>query len=128
MSCFVVSNNHVNTICSYASHHALDFVQYEFAPHQQGNWQVALGQCLLDENVRQYNMRYGEEFKPEPYAFVPNLPCSGAQFLKALLCLDYQCNESEDYQTTLASKLINSLMKACVMRMPELAECEWGIQ
>jgi hypothetical protein len=110
MSAFLVSQNHINAIVSFAAAHC-------------GPTDIAMAAVLTAENVRSLAYRYsdiGEEralassyvFEPVNLASLvegkrkPAVAAIATQIVKACDCFDYQACETPDYETTQAARFV----------------------
>ena len=105
MSCWVLSENHINTICSFVFyyHYFQKYTEKEIAD---------IGKILSDENLKSYKYRYPncweEDLKDFNYQFklvnIENI--SLIQFIKFLNCLEYQSCEHRSYEKSFAYLLL----------------------
>lgn len=124
MSAFIVSSNHIHALLTFAKEN-----NHTFTPHF--NNLNAVGQCLINENYRSVNYRYGERKKPHKYAFkIYPYKMTPIKIIKALQCLDYQCCElkknSPKYNLIYKQILDLATYKA-INRLPEYENAAWSI-
>lgn len=102
MPVFIVSDNHIHTILSYI----LDLVEPSAYINPLNTEQLEkIGNMFLKQNHLSYNFRYGlgnglDDFLEYKFKEVDVSKISTIQFIKLLNCLDYQCNETSDYENT----------------------------
>ena len=123
MSAFVVSQNHINAIVNYANK-VLSKWDSTYSDPQ------AIGQILLDENIRSVSHRYAHH-GPEPAQKfrwkLADKTVSAVQMLKLLSCLHYQSCETEDFDSTKAAKLIRDMTSNTIADLPGYEEAEWAL-
>lgn len=94
-----------------------------------------IGQLLLDENVRSVNARYKEDTFPDAYA-APGKgdPVIGTlrtvdpvQALKLCGCVDYQSCETDDWHTTDAYWMLNTIRDEAIRALPGYNEANWDM-
>jgi hypothetical protein len=127
MSVFIVSDNHINTILSYVNNSQGQknslFSSYNY------NDLLKIGKMFIEANIESYETRYPKEkverFEYELKLFPVNI--SVMQFIKYMNCLEYQCNEVENWESTEASKLINCWVNSAYQHLPEWQAAKWEI-
>ena len=125
MSCFIVSNAHINALTHAYTRYDVRSVWYERQPRYLSEQQV--GDILLTQNVRSYNERYGENAAE---TFVWNSfqrDFTPAEILKACACYDYQACETDDYYATLAHAIVEAIRYAAICALPGYEEAAWEI-
>ena len=128
MSAFVVSNNHINSIVRWAS---VNNIAFSYGPNQI--WRVpgnedATAQMLLDENVRSVNFRYKESTEPESIKFQNTAPMlTPMGVLKAIHCLEYQSCETDEWERTKAARLLATIEREAIYRLPGYEEAKYAI-
>ena len=132
MSAFVVDHAHINAILTFAKKHKAHIY---FSNDCPANWPLPyvfgamnlndpiqldwLAQMLLNENVRSVNYRYRESDKPSSIAFVPKgSHLKPIDVLSMLGCYDYQTSETDDYNSTLARFIIDSIRQCAITALP----------
>lgn len=136
MSAFVVDFHHINALVTFA----LDVQASYWNPAAQERVNVTsynaeeIGRLLLDENVRSVGHRYSGRISGEEksaaadYAFKRyNAPLSAVQILKAVECLEYQCCETDDWESTVAWRICQSLKGYAISRLPGYDAAAWGV-
>lgn len=99
-------------ICSDKTTNALA----QLAPAEFGDRQ-AIADLLRAENTRSVNYRYRDQEPPEPIAFessaeVPKL--SAVAIIKLCDHFDYQACETDDYDRSLAAKIVDAIRRAAI--------------
>lgn len=89
-----------------------------------------LGQVLLTENVRSVNARYNDNDEAEAYDYTPVRfdAIRAVDVLKSVQCLRYQSCETDDFDTTLAARVLNALESAAIAHLPGYDKAPWGWQ
>lgn len=126
MSSFIVSENHLNTILSYVNSEQANnpyLGQYNYEDLSR------IGQMFSDENQKGYADRYNQDIGMPEFIYKPinTSNVTPMQFIKLLDCLDYQCNESDDYESTETHKLIERWRKVTYKNLPEYRNAKWDI-
>src|SRR5882672_6734319 len=110
MSAYVVNHRHITALVHYAAQHGI-LRRMSLTPQ-------TAGQILLAENVRSCNFRYDQKGDPlespevtsyEYKVYHKDIVRSPLEVIKATICYDYQSYETEDYRSTLAAKLVDSI-------------------
>ncbi len=128
MSAFIVSNTQINALVRFASINNISC----YGPSSK-RWNVsgnedATAQLLLDENVRSVNFRYQENDQPAPIVYQIDAPIlSSVQVIKAAQCLDYQSCETEDWEQTMAKKLLDAIIATAITKLPGYDDAPWAI-
>lgn len=120
MSAFIVEDDHIDFLVSYATGGGPYRASSE-SPQK-------LGQMLVDQNWRSVNFRYRENDPAPTYRYVPfTAPIRPVDVIKACDCYDYQACETEDYEETAAARLIKAIRsKAIRAALPALESAKWG--
>lgn len=134
MSAFVVSDKHINSMLSFIrSENRYGFIvchdNKTFSFDLNDNESAKeLGQILLDENYRSVNHRYhGDEAEPHKLAFKRVSVISPVQMLKCIQCLNYQSCETDDWDDTLAYKVLRCMSSIAIGKLDGYEEAAWGI-
>ena len=87
-----------------------------------------LGKILLDENVRSVNHRYRETETAPAYVYrpVPVVAIDAAAVLKSVQCVDYQSCETDDWETTLAYRVLKAIESGAIAHLPGYGAAPWG--
>jgi len=134
MSAFIVTDTHINALVRYASRHKLSVffnrkLGFPFGKEQlktYGNEQ-AIAQILLDENVKSVNYRYRDN-EVMTITYDPGAPILTAiQAIKAAQCLKYQSNECDDFEESIAFKLIEAIIADAIPRLEGYESASWAI-
>lgn len=130
MSAFVVSHDHIDALLTWAVDHKVTYWNKLDGVHVEiTKWNATeIGQVLLAENERSVEHRYpsgdlpgteGETF--DAYTFrrfdEPGILTPVSMF-KALACFDYQACETDDYEGSLAWRIINAIRSNVVYALP----------
>ena len=102
MSCFICSDRHFQVIAEYAA---------EYMGADAG----AIADTLKRENVRSYNYHYSHHGK-ERFSKVKfsegnsnNGQFNNADIITLCHCIQYQSNETDDYEKTIAYSVLNMI-------------------
>ncbi len=133
MSAFLVSDNHIDTLITFAARKRITFSidnrQLDARIVEDAN---DIGQILVNQNVRSVNARYSENDIVDEYIFrdvglqnqhVANI----VQILKACDCYDYQACETDDYRNTTAASIIDRIRSYAIHSLPGWEEAEWAL-
>jgi len=107
MSCFVLTDAHINTACCFVLYN------YEIFDNYTCQQIMDIGKKLSDENIKSYKYRYPnywqEDLKDFKYQFklVDIEKISLVQFIKLLDCIEYQSCEHRSYQESFAYTIIS---------------------
>lgn len=118
MSAFLVSDNHLSAICSFAS--KLKAKGYSLPGHGE------LFAALKNANLLALQDRYGDEVEPAK-PFVKLVPAAPVALLKLCQCLDYQCSDWNGWGESFAKKYLDAIISAAVMELPGYEEAAWAI-
>ena len=131
MSAFIVGHDHIDALLTYAIEKRVSY----WVPDTQTRVSVTkenateIGRILLAENERSVGHRYGEidpADMPGPtgeddanYRYkLWSRPLSAIAILKGCSCFDYQACETENYETTLAYKIIDAIRHHAIHSVP----------
>ena len=134
MSAFIVSDTHINALVRYASRHKLSVffnrqLGFPFGKEQLKiyNNEQAIAQILLDENVKSVNYRYRDN-EVMTITYDPGAPILTAiQAIKAAQCLKYQSCEHDDFEESIAFKLIEAIISDAIPRLEGYESASWAI-
>lgn len=119
MSSFLVSDNHLHAICSFAG--KLKLLGSSLPEH------CRLFVMLKEANLLALQDRYGDPAekvaKPEP----KQVDVSPVALLKAVQCLDYQCSDWQKWGDSLAKKYLGVIESAAIMELPGYDDAAWAI-
>lgn len=134
MSAFIVNKEHIDALVNYMVKHRVSYWTGSMRVTCTLNNAEEIGRILLDENVRSVNHRYGGRidedekdaaatytFKRSPHYLAP------VQIIKAVHCLDYQCCETDDWDTTLAHNILQNILSTACHKLPGYDEAQWGV-
>ena len=134
MSAFIVTDTHINALVRYASRHKLSVffnrqLGFPFGKEQLKTYdnEQAIAQILLDENVKSVNYRYRDN-EVMTITYDPGAPILTAiQAIKAAQCLKYQSNECDDFEESIAFKLIEAIIADAIPRLEGYESASWAI-
>jgi hypothetical protein len=125
MSAYIVENDHIDALLSYAIKHNVRYSPEPSAPSVEITAFNAteIGRILLDENERSVRHRYpGDEdstadsasynfrrFAPLPEAMIILKACDG---------FDYQACETDNYEQSVAAIIVNAIRGSAIPRLP----------
>jgi len=134
MSAYMVSDNHIHALVGYMIRERIIYY-----PNDNARMAVTadnaeeVGQILVDENYRSVNQRYQERTeghfgKAPTYKFkgVRILPDALAM-LKACNCYEYQAGENDDWEQSVAYKIVNAIKEHAIRKLPGYDDAPWGI-
>jgi hypothetical protein len=128
MSAYIVEDITINRVVSYLLCDQLASAYVERKLAEAGIDLNALGQHMLDLNIRAVDYRYDET--NEGRALVPALvPVSRIQALKSLRCWLYQCSEGdipEEPLFQIMNGYSDDLAYTIVSELPAYERAEWG--
>jgi len=128
MSCFLVSENHINTILTWANAN----IQYQFYGMNNMSFKQIedlqkMAELLLKENNRSVNYRYNEKNHTPDITFSFTKAVKAVQTIKLCDCLTYQSNETKNYYKTEAYNLIKHIRESAIGALPGYEESEWEV-
>ena len=128
MSAFIVSDTHINALVRYASRHNVRaFHGNPLAMFQAKDNEQAAAELLLAENVKSVNYRYRDN-EVMSITYDRGAPILTAiQAIKAAQCLRYQSCECDDFEESIAFKLIEAIIADAIPRLEGYESAEWGI-
>ena len=143
MSAFVVSHDHIDALVEYAVTHRLRYFVDGLPIYITTDNATEVGAILLQENVRSVLSRYPdctEETAPgrdgemvayydfEPFLDLHKLPKHKlvAVILTACDCFDYQACETDNYEASVACKIIEAIRTEAIRAVPKY-DAPWEI-
>lgn len=121
MSAFIVSDDHIDFLVTYAIGGGPSRVS--------GEQPQKLGQMLLEQNYRSVNWRYNDNAAVPTYVFRPFTgPMTPVGILKACQCYDYQSCETEDYEKTDAARLVDAIRSKAIRSLPGWENAAYEVQ
>jgi len=128
MSAFIVSDTHINALVRYASRHNVRaFHGNPLAMFQVKDNEQAAAELLLAENVKSVNYRYRDN-EVMTITYDPGAPILTAiQAIKAAQCLRYQSCECDDFEESIAFKLIEAIIADAIPRLDGYESAQWAI-
>jgi hypothetical protein len=143
MSIYVLSDNHINALLTYAIAHRISLpvrdadgsIRTALDLSKSADQQKA-ADILHTQNVRSVCFNYPEDnadeyglitFKRYWHNGIAGQCISGVQVIKACECYDYQSCETDDYEQTTAKLIIASISRHAISELPGYEEAEWSI-
>ena len=121
MSCFVVSDFHVDALVSWAVAHRAPAFPRAMSPS-------ALAAALAEANRAAYRERYGEQCEDAArYVARRAVDISPVQIIKACDCLDYQCCDWSGWEASTAKQLLDRIRQHAVGLLPGYDEAAWAL-
>jgi hypothetical protein len=140
MSAFIVSHDHIDVLLTFAVNHQVSYFIPATPPATDSAWVTInagnaseVGTLLLDENERSVRTRYpndepgelpGSDADTVSYRFKP-FDAPALHVLKACDCFDYQACETDDYEATLAHRIINAIRASATSGLPGYLDAPW---
>ena len=140
MSAFVVGKEHINKILTAAlsSRYGAMYYYYNEVSHKVNDETInAIGQMLLDENVKSVMYRYKDSQLTDlpgktnaewliPFKYEVELSAlSGIQIIKLIRCLEYQSCEHPEWKTSEAKIFLDALTIRQYERIPGYDDAKW---
>lgn len=135
MSAFICSDTHINALVTYAASNHISY----YNPLTQGHTEVTahnaeeIGRILMDENVRSVCCRYpdadndqksaGAAYRYKRFA----TPLTAVEAMKACHCLNYQSCETDDWESSLAWRILQAIESHAAHHVPGYDKAPWGI-
>jgi hypothetical protein len=126
MSAFIVSDEHLNYLISYASDRRVGWWDGTARRYVFGCEQEVFNK-LFRANMESVNERYSENTPPMPSKFVWRGDTTAIQVLKGCSCFDYQACEVKDYDQTEAARIVNEIRSSAIRSLRGYEEAEWEI-
>jgi hypothetical protein len=145
MSAYVVGHDHIDALLTFAIERKVSYFVADTGATVEINLinASAIGAILLQENERSVRHRYSstpaddlpgtdgeraDNYVFRRFAELPspqNLRCTWV--LKGCDCFDYQACETDDYERTLACRIIDCIRLAAVDGLPNYDGAPWEI-
>lgn len=125
MSCFICDEKHISALAGFA----------ENAARRDGGSKSAreIAKILYDANVRSFNARYEGRYQEDiaPFEFDAQaaarvLEVPPVAVIVSAQCFDYQACEFEEWEASEARKIIDSIIKDAIRRLPGYEKASWG--
>lgn len=135
MSIFIVEDMHVNAIVTYMIDERVRYWNEptrEYITVTRSNAEK-VGRILMEENVRSYCARYKDAYEDEKnagatYAYKPfQTPLTPTEVIKACQCLEYQSCETDDWEASLACRILQEVKSNALHDLPDYETCPWEI-
>lgn len=152
MSAFIVSHDHIDALLTFAKLHRVSYYVPQSICNKPGGTRVdingetatEIGAILLSENERSVRHRYpdivahdlpgtiGEDaagYRFREFAEVYRMPAAQkcAWVLNGCRCFDYQSCETDDYERSLAHRIIRAIEAAAIRALPHIEDAPWEI-
>jgi hypothetical protein len=129
MSAFIVTDSHINALVRYASRHNIRvFYGATLQCHAVRESEQSTADILLNENVKSVNYRYNENDNASiVYDYKAPL-LTPIEAIKAAQCLRYQSCEHNDYEQSIASKIIEAIIVDAIPRIDGYDKAAWCIE
>jgi hypothetical protein len=142
MSAYVVADDHIDALLTFAIANGVDYYTGNGRVVITAHNATEVGAILLDENERSVRGRYDKASADE---MIGEANAGGYKFqkfrqlsemkpgalallvLKGCKCLDYQCDETDDYKDSLAKKIILAIMADAISMLDGYDAAPWGI-
>lgn len=128
MSCYIVSNEHLSAIVTYACRNNLRAgwknPSYIYQPGQDQE----LVNILDAANVKSFNSRYPGEDTPEGNStYEVGALYRPIEIVKLIEGLAYQCDEWEGFDTSDAKKVLDDIQGHAIQHIPGYDAAPWSI-
>jgi len=117
MSAFICSDDHINTLVSYA--HKMSLIGV-------GETQD-LAEKLLYENTRSVNYRYGEDQVNTITFKETDIDLTPIEIIRLVHCIDYQSCETNDWEQTESYKWLRAIEDTAIRQVPGYDQAEWRL-
>lgn len=131
MSCYLVSDDHINAMISWAQWNNVEFrVKIGFEPACRVDYDF-VRQELRKTNEKSYQTRYAHrddismEHEPVIGKSGPALPA--IEILKLCACYDYQACEFDGWKTSDAKAFVQYLRNEVTRALPGYEQAPWSI-
>lgn len=128
MSAFVVSDEHINALISYARDCQVHVYGFGSVVAVRGSEQK-MAELLLAENIKSVCYRYKDEDSvPPPIKYRHRaVPLKPIEVIKACHCLDYQSCEHPEWKASMACALVKAILDVAICKLPGYNEAAWGL-
>jgi hypothetical protein len=133
MSAFLVGHDHIDALLTFAAQRGSYGSRASYySVKDQGRIEITdnnateIGRILLTENERSIRARYGDDndmlrksgehaatYKFQPWLFT----LTAVSILKGCNCFDYQARETDDYDLSVAHRIINAIRSHAIHRL-----------
>ena len=133
MSAFIVTDTHVNALVTYAVDKRLSYFDGKNRNNILAHNAEEVGRILMDENVRSVCHRYNEASAEEKSAGASykferfETPLTPVEAIKACHCLEYQSCETDDWEGTIAWRILQAIISHASHNLPGYDKAPWGI-
>lgn len=128
MSAYIVTDEHLNYLVSYGSIKRVTYWDEKTQTHNEiYESEQKVFNLLFRANVDSVNARYRENTPPMPGRFKLMLEnFDPVQVLKSCACFNYQACEVDNYDDTLAAKVIENIRHKAINSLPGYEKAAWG--
>lgn len=152
MSAFIVSHDHIDALLTFAKLHRVSYYVPQSICNKPGGVRVDIGhdnvtevgRILLTENERSVRHRYDDcaaddlpgtigenaaSYNFREFGELYRLPAAKkcAWILNGCRCFDYQACETDDYEASLAHRIIEAIQAAAIRALPHIDDAPWEI-
>lgn len=133
MSTFIVSDNHINAMLSWANMNCMDLVclndktVLDFSIPEDLQ---KMAEVLSETNYHSVNTYYNDHDVLEgniTFVFSYKM-LSPVEIIKACQCYDYQCSDLSDYEDSDADRISKTIMNRAIAKLPGYADAKWEIR
>jgi len=140
MSAFVVGKEHINAMVTAGlrvNYRPLSWYHNTRSHQLTDETADAVGQMLLDENVRSVGYRYEGDSITDlpgkinaewliPFKYQPTIDCpTGIETIKITRCYEYQSCEHQEWEQSEAKAFCKALIASQYGRLPGYEEAPW---
>lgn len=128
MSAFLVSDDHITAVCTFACDpRNLCSVWLNGRRERAAGRHLDMFRMLKQANLDSLTARYGDP-ATEADARLGRLVLSPIEVVKAVDCLAYQCCEVDEWDETDAARTLESIRGAAITKVAGYDEAPWGIE
>lgn len=128
MSAFTVSEKHIQSIMMYAKTSEITSYYYGGESRMIAGREKELGQLLWDANYHSVNSLYDiKETAPKYHVPFRTFETFPVQIIKACNCLDYQSCEFDEWKTSEAYALLQTIREEAIQNIPGYNKADWEI-
>lgn len=131
MSCFLVSDKHINAIVTYAIDKDV-WVEGLGVPNVSSSVITedraeGIAQILADANQASVNERYIERASSPDIKYECVDGLSAVEIIKLCTCYMYQSNEASSWNESMALRIVQAVINCAAIRVDGWNEAEWTI-
>lgn len=128
MSTLLLSENHINTLVTYAAHREVKyFIDGQW--NEVNGFECMLADYLLRINEDMFKQRYSTDVHTHgQYEPVKNIKSiSPVQIIKAAQCYEYNCDDWSLWEQSTAKAFIEALINSATYILPGYDDAQWAI-